>query len=203
MSASTLGLTSKVKSGSMNQMKQNSATIRLRDLLDRDDAWGRDEAKQVYPRFLDAVEKLGGADAIRISAEGIKNTDASFARETLFAAALRYRGTKVFCVVDLTNESMADNWDMAGLKMGIGIIWWVGDGYKFLGPGPSQTLMELFELAVKSDEGISTAYVHKKTGKELTNASTLLKQLSDKGYMVRREIVSPSGGKEFRYFIAK
>ncbi len=187
----------------MNQMKQNTATIRLRNLLDRADAWGRDEAKQVYPRLLEAVEKLGGADVIRISAEGIKYSDASFARETVFAVAQRYKGSKVFCVVDLTNESMADNWDMAGLKMGIGIVWWIGGSFKFLGPAPSQTLMEIFELAVESGEGISTAYVHKKTGKELTNASTLLKQLSDKGYMVRREVVAPTGGKEFRYLIAK
>lgn len=188
----------------MKKMNQASATIKLVSLMDGPVAWGREDAKQIYPKLLEAIEKQSGADIIRISAEGIARTDASFARETIFAVAQRFKGSKVFCVVGLTNESLADNWDMAGQKMNIGVVWWASDQIRFLGPAPSQTLMELFELAAKcGNDGLSTAYASKRTGKELNNASTQLKQLSDKGYMVRREITAPSGGKEFRYFIAR
>ncbi len=186
----------------MNHMNQISATVRLRDLMDRDDAWGREEAEAVYPRLMKAIQQAAGADIIRISAEGVQRTDASFPRETVFAVALRHRGTKVFCVTNLASESIADNWDMAGQKMGQGIVWWKNGSYQFLGPAPSQVMMQLFDLAIEAKEGLSTASAAKKLKKELTNVSTLLKQLTDKGYMVRRETISPTGGKEFRYFAA-
>ena len=98
-----LGLTREVKSGSMKQMNQIAPVIRLRDLMDRSDGWGREEAAKVYPMLMQAVEKQAGSDVIRISAKDIERTDASFPRETVFAVAQRFRGTKVFCVTDLKN----------------------------------------------------------------------------------------------------
>lgn len=187
----------------MKQMNQIASVIRLRDLMDRSDGWGREEAAKVYPMLMQAVEKQAGADVIRISAKDIDRTDASFPRETVFAVAQRFRGTKVFCITDLKNESLADNWDMAGQKMGVGIIWWRDGSYQFLGPAPSQAMSELYALAVSAgSEGLSTAYAAKKLKKALNNVSTLLKQMNEKGYVVRRELVSPTGGKEFRYLAA-
>lgn len=182
-------------------MNQPTPTIRLRDFIEDDVAWGREEAAEVYPKLLRAVQKIPGADVIKISAEGIKRTDASFPRETVFAVAKRHRGSTIFFVVDLATESMADNWDMAGDKLEQGVVWWKDrNTYQFLGPAPSDSLRELFELAVKSEDGIGAAEAAKRLKKSITNASTLLKQLVDKGYLARRALNSPSGGVEYRYF---
>lgn len=185
----------------MSPMNQNCATIRLFDLVGKEDAWGREEGAEVYPKLLQGVQKLNGTGCVRISAAGLKRTDASFPRETVFAVALRHKGEKVFVICDMENESVADNWDMAGSKLGLGILCKDERGHaSFLGPAPSEANQALYWAVVGSGEGMTAGEAARKLHKSLTNVSTQLKQLKDKGYLIRREIASPSGGTEFRYF---
>ena len=78
-------------------MKQ-TATLSLRQFLDRSDAWGREEGREVYPKLLEALERTPGALLYRIDLTGVSRLDASFPRESFVALAKRYAGEKAFAI---------------------------------------------------------------------------------------------------------
>jgi hypothetical protein len=183
----------------MKLMNQSKATIRLRDYMERDDGWGNAEGREVYQKLLKAVEGHPGKWIFRISLGGMRRTDASFPRESVVELAKRFRGQKGFCLVDVPNQDLMDNWEAAALKRAQPLTVWRDDQPEIIGPAPTRGNQRLldFILSVHETAAVEAA---RALGLKLTNVSTKLKQLQDGGYILRRDESAPTGGVEYRYF---
>jgi predicted transcriptional regulator len=82
------------------------------------------------------------------------------------------------------------------------LLVWNDDRCRIIGPLPSTGNKEMFDLAM-SRPSITASVAAKALDLKITNASMKLKQLEQHGYLLREEVVSPSGGKEFVYFRIK
>lgn len=193
-------MTERLDSDSLNSMKQ-IATLPLRQFLDRSDAWGREEGREVYPKLLNALERTPGAVLYRIDLTGVSRLDASFPRESFVALAKRYAGEKAFAISGAASADLIENVDAAAHKLGMPMVVWDGRGsWSLIGPPPSPGLKPVFDIAMAEGE-VTTAMLIK-VPHELgaaNNVSNKLKQLTEAGYLVRREDSSVSGGKEYRY----
>lgn len=181
----------------MNQ----TATLRLREFLDRPDAWGREEGREVFPKLLEALEGTPGALLYRIDLVGVKRLDASFPRESFVALAKRYAGEKAFAICGASSADLLENVDAAANKLGMPMVVWDESGnWSLIGPPPSPGLKPVFDVAMAEGE-VTTAMLTKAPYGlgAANNVSNKLRQLTDDGYLVRREDSSVSGGKEYRY----
>ena len=182
----------------MNQI----ATLALRQFLDRPDAWGREEGREVYPKLLEALEQLPGTALFRIDLAGVSRMDASFPRESFVALAKRYAGEKAFALCNASSPDLLENIDAAAQKLGMPmVVWGAKKGqWSMVGPPPSPGLRPVFDIAMAHGE-VTTAVLIKAPHElgAANNVSNKLRQLTEAGYLVRREDSSVSGGKEFRY----
>lgn len=181
-------------------MKQ-IATLPLRQFLERPDAWGREEGREVYPKLLEALERTPGAVLYRIDLSGVSRLDASFPRESFVALAKRYAGEKAFAISGAASTDLIENVDAAAHKLGMPMVVWDGESHwSLIGPPPSPGLKPVFDIAMAVGE-VTTAMLVKAPHElgAANNVSNKLKQLTEAGYLVRREDSSVSGGKEYRY----
>lgn len=182
----------------MPTVNQAVTTIRLREFLDRDDGWGSEEGIAVREKLLRVVESNPQSLVFRISLEGIRRTDASFARESVVELAHYLRGRRGICVVDIPSKDILENWDAAALKVGQCLIVWGSKGPAVIGPRPSEDTWALLKLVLKRQE-VGTAEAAKSLNKKVNNISTQLKRLADEGLVLRRDVAAPTGGLEYRY----
>ena len=183
----------------MNILNQMTATIRLRDLMDRDDGWGNEEGREVHHKLLHAVEREAGTLIFRISLAGIRRTDASFPRESVVEVAKRFRGQKGFCLTEVAHPDLLDNWDAAALKRQQPLTVWCRDHPTIIGPAPSRGTQRLVDYVLSVRE-TTAATVAKALQLTLTNASSKLKHLVEAGFILRRNAIAPTGGVEYHYF---
>jgi hypothetical protein len=188
----------KKDSASMDKVNPTLTTIRLRDLLDRDDGWGSEEGIAVREKLLRIIDRYPQSLIFRISLAGIRRTDASFARESVVEVAHTLRGRRGICVVDIASNDIQENWDAAALKRGQCLIVWGAKGPCVIGPKPSEDTLALLKIVLKRHE-VGTAEAAKSLNKSVNNVSTRLKRLADEGLLLRRDIAAPSGGLEYRY----
>lgn len=174
--------------------------IRLRDHMTRSDGWGHEEGREVFTKLLHTVERNPGKRIFRVSLTGVSRTDASFPRESVMELARRYRGDKGFCLVDVTDVDILDNWAAAAEKKNQPMVVWLSDGsHRLIGPQPSKGNASTFEFALQTPI-VRAAEAADALGLKVQNASTKLKQLWEQGFLLRREDVADSGGVEFLYF---
>ncbi len=181
----------------MKPVKQN-VELRLRDYMASPDGWGREEGRRVHRALLEVIERLPGRRVFRVSLEGVRRTDASFPRESVVELARRFRGHRGFCLVDVYGRDLVDNWDAAATKRDQPLLCWVGKRWQLLGPRPSRGTQDAFELIMATEKCFASEAA-KSLGISLTNASTKLKQLLEAGFVLREELISPSGGVEYLY----
>lgn len=182
----------------MHTVNPAVTTIRLRDLLDRDDGWGSEEGIAVREKLLRAVDSYPQSLIFRISLAGIRRTDASFARESVIELAYLLKGRRGICVVDIPSKDILENWDAAALKRGQTVVTWSAKGPAIIGPKPSEDTFALLKLVMKRHE-VGTAEVATSLNKSVTNVSSRLKKLADDGLVLRRDTAAASGGLEYRY----
>lgn len=182
----------------MASMKQSSAVLNLRTFMDRDDGWGNAEGREVHQRLLKAVESNPGKTIFQISLKGVQRTDASFPRESVLQLARRFRCKKGFCLVDVTNPDLIDNWDAAASKSEQPLTLWSGTSPQIIGPRPTRGNEALLEFMLSVAE-TTASEAAKQMRLNLTNVSTKLKQLHESGFVMRYDDVSPTGGIEYRY----
>lgn len=183
--------------GSMNEM---TLTIRLRDHMAGSDGWGHEEGREVFTKLLHVVESNPGKRIFRISLAGVSRTDASFPRESVMELARRYRGDKGFCLIDVANVDLLDNWVAAAEKKNQPMVVWLNDdSHRLIGPSPSKGNAPMFEFALKAPI-VRTSEAADALDLKVPNASTKLKQLWEQGFLLRREDVADSGGVEYLYF---
>ncbi len=170
----------------------------LRKFMNRPDAWGRLEGREVYSRLLDFVEENSGTMVFKVSLDGVRRLDMSFASETLVELARRFRRTKGFCLVDLVDKDIAENIDAAAEKKDQPLLLWEGKSARVIGGAPSEGAREAFQFAMGRPECRASEFAIQK-GISIANASMKFKQLWNKGFVLRRESTADSGGIEFVY----
>jgi len=194
------GLTHRLTSGSIASMNQRSAQLKLRDYVGSEEGWGNTHGREVYQALLNAVETTSGKLVFRISLSGVRRVDVSFAREAVVELAARYRGSKGFCLVDIPDADQLENWEAAASRRQQPLTVWISGKPRILGPEPSRGNKGVLEYLKQRGEA-TAAGIARDLRLSITNASTKLKQLLEKGYILRREETSPTGGVEYTYFM--
>lgn len=184
----------------MKEMKQKPSTVRLRDLMEHPDGWGRTQGREVYQKLVGFVEARPGVMVLRVSLAEVRRVDISFASETVVELARRYRGVKGFFLTDLTDPDMRENWDAAARKANQPLMAQGSDGQlRPLGLEPSPGNVGAFRFALERTSARASEFAMA-AKVSITNASTKFKQLWEQGFLLRRENLAPSGGVEFEYF---
>jgi hypothetical protein len=173
--------------------------IELRDFMNEPEGWGRAQGREVYRRLLDFVEANPDVMVFRVSVKGVRRIDISFASETLVELARRYRGSKGFCLVDLDDADMTENWEAAAAKKSQPLMVWVGNKGRIIGASPSEGNREAMAFALKRPNARAAEFAEDRPGMSIANASTKFKQLWEQGFLLRRESAADSGGVEFVY----
>lgn len=168
--------------------------------MDSPEGWGRTQGREVYQRLLDLVEANAGVMVFKVSMKGVRRVDISFASETVVEIARRYRGTKGFCLIDLEDPDLMENWEAAAVKKEQPILIWSKGSTRLAGPKPSPGNQEAFEFALERPEVRAAEFAEAKPGMAIANASMKFKQLWEQGYLLRRESTAETGGIEYRYF---
>lgn len=186
-------------SASMNRVNERNVVIRLRDLMDEPEGWGRAQGREVYQRLLDLVEANAGVAVFRVSLEGVRRVDISFASETVVELARRYRGSRGFCLVDISDNDLIENWEAAASKKKQPIFIWSGESVQVIGIEPSEGNRQALRFALDHSQVRAADFANEMPNVSITNASTKFKQLWSQGFLLRREQVADSGGLEFVY----
>jgi hypothetical protein len=183
----------------MNPVNEIAADLRLREMMNSDEGWGRDQGRLVYPRLLNFVESHPGFFVIRVNLEGVKRTDISFASETVVELARRYRGNKGVCLLDPLDTDMLENWEAAAERKSQPLLVWAGKLPRIIGLQPSAGTAGALQFALRRGTTTASEYAKATEGMSIANASTKYKQLWEQGFLLRREDFAGSGGMEFVY----
>jgi len=182
----------------MNQIP--AVDLRIREFMDEEEGWGRIAGRKTYQQLLEFVDEHPGAVVFKISLEGVRRVDISFASETVVELARKHRGKKGFCFIDLIDSDQRENWQAAALRGMQPIVSWdKSDKPTILGPEPSQGNADALKFALKKREARASEFASAHDV-SITNASTKFKQLWEQGYLLRREATAESGGVEYAYF---
>ena len=173
--------------------------VAFREFMNTPEGWGRDQGREVYQRLLRFVESSAGTIIFKVSLKDVRRLDISFASETIIELARRYRGTKGFCLVDLSDEDLIENWDAAAAKKSQPILVWRGRTARILGCEPSAGNREAYEFALSRPQVRAVEFASLNKGMSVANASMKFKQLWEQGFLLRREGTADSGGVEFVY----
>jgi hypothetical protein len=183
----------------MKQMNEVTTQVfPLRDYMDRPEGWGRNQGREVYQRLLNFIEDNPGTVVFRISMKDVQRVDISFASETIIELARRFRRTKGFCLVDLTDQDLIENIDAAGEKKEQPMLVWRGKSAKLIGMEPSEGTREAFQFAMGRPQLRAAEFAAQKN-LSIANASMKFKQLWEQGFLLRRESTADTGGVEFVY----
>ena len=170
----------------------------LGKFMKQTEGWGRSQGRAVYQRLLKFVEDNPSSVVFRISIQGVNRMDISFASETIVELARRYRRSKGFCLVDLTDVDMIENIDAACQKKGLPIQVVCKEKASLIGIKPSEGTKDAYEFAINRSY-VRASELATERGISLQNASMKLKKLWDQGFLLRQETASESGGVEYRY----
>jgi hypothetical protein len=175
--------------------------IHLYSLLQSQEGWGQQRGRQVRAR-LEALIALSPTEPIiRISLAGIMRTDVPFARSAVVELAAHARPRRGFCLVEVHDVDILDNWDAAALHSQQPLMVWYPNGsYRLLGPQPSIGMQASFEYVLARPDGASTHEVAKALHLQLPNTGNKLKSLWEAGYVLRQEATAPHGKREYDYF---
>lgn len=130
----------------------------LRELMGRPEGWGRAQGREVYQRLLRSVEDHPGTLVFKISMKDVERVDISFASETVVELARRFRSSKGFCLIDLTDPDLIENFDAAAVKKAQPLLVWRGASARLIGAEPTRR-GRLFPL-----HGIRSALEHAREG---------------------------------------
>lgn len=187
----------------MYSMNEITSILRLSECMDSDEGWGRDFGREVFRKLIGFVEEHPGVMIFRVSVEGVKRVDISFASETVVELARRYRGQKGFCFVGLSDPDMLENWDAAASRKSQPIMVWKGNKGHAIGIQPSTGNFEAFQFALGRERVRASEFASANSGMSIANASMKFKQLWEQGFLLRRNDVAESGGVEYSYYRVK
>jgi hypothetical protein len=173
--------------------------IRLREVMDDEDGWGRAQGRKTHDRLLATIEANPSERVFQISHGGVSRVDASFARESVLELARRFRRRRGLCLVDVVDDDSRENWDAAALRVEQPITLWQGERAQILGPQPTEGTRAVLEHLLAVPNATASDCVAK-FGMQIANSSNKLKYLFENGYVLRTERPSGSGGIEHVYY---
>jgi hypothetical protein len=180
----------------MNEV--TTKVLSLSSFMDRPDGWGRTQGRDVYQRLLRFVEDNPDAGVFQISMKGVQRMDISFASETIIELARRFRRSKGFCLIDLTDKDIIENIDAAGEKKEQPMLVWRDRSASLTGIKPKEGAREAFQFAMARPQSRASEFAAEKDI-SIANASMKFKQLWEQGFLLRRESTADSGGVEYVY----
>jgi hypothetical protein len=183
----------------MKRMNGGTRVITLRDYMDGAEGWGREQGRQVFQRLLDTVEADPNCTMFRVSMRGVERADISFASETLVELARRFRGSKGFCLVDLSDQDVKENYEAAAARKTQPLIVWRGKTASVIGAQPSQGTRQALEFALKRPRTRAAEFAVDTSDMTIANASMKFKQLWEQGFLLREESAADTGGVEYIY----
>jgi hypothetical protein len=181
-------------------VNENSKILRLRDCMASAEGWGRAQGRVVYQKLIGFVESNPGVSVFRVSLDGVRRVDISFASETVVELSRRYRQAKGFCFFDLTDPDMLENWEAAAQRKGQPICVWNDKDARIIGLEPSRGSSSALRFAMDRPAVRAADFAAATQGMSIANASTKFKQLWEHGFLLRREQAAESGGVEFVYY---
>jgi hypothetical protein len=181
-------------------MNEISVVIRLFDFMGHPEGWGRSQGRDVYQKLISFVEEHPGVIVFKVSLDGVRRVDISFASETVIEVARRYRGSKGFCFIDLTDADMLENWEAAAERKQQPVMVWKDHVGRVVGMRPSQGNQTAFDFALERPRTRAADFAAATPGMSIANASNKFKQLWQQGFLLRREEAAESGGVEFAYY---
>ncbi len=175
--------------------------IRLQSFLEGQEGWGKLQGCQVRARLEALIASSPMAHVIRVSLAGITRTDVPFARSAIAELAAHERTRRGFCLVEVSDRDILDNWDAAALRSQQPLLVWYPDGSsRLLGPQAPIGTQATFEYVLARSRSVSAREVATALHLQLSNTSNKLKYLWEAGYVLRKEAVSPGGRQEYAYF---
>lgn len=182
-----------------------AARLRILDFTQSSEAWGREQGRQVCRRLEDVIfEKEKTDSTVRVFVldfGGLKKLDASFPQEAVVELMQKFRGRKFFVLTNIDNETIEENLSIAFEKRNaIGIVR-DAHGFRTIGIGLAEDLLEILKLA-DSRDSITSREISQHFGVakvSVPNASNKLKGLWEMGLLQRNEGVAKSGGREHFY----
>lgn len=198
--ASIFTLSDTVPSVIIKQMKQNSMTIVLSDLTEKQRfLTGNGPGKVLFQKLQHEIASHPGITIFVISLKGVEATDASFPRESVISLAKLFCGEKGFLLEDFVSDDLLDNWDYAAkAKNQPVIVSKGGHHYDVIGPGLNEGVRELFDFVMK-EKVVTTSKVAKKFDISAPNASAKMKKLHQMGLVLGTKESAETGGLEFVY----
>jgi hypothetical protein len=184
----------------MNMMNENFAKIELHNIMGSTEGWGRTKGRIVFNKLINYVEAHSGVMIFRVSLEGVKRVDISFASETIVELARRFKGKKGFCFINLNNSDMVENWEAAAERKAQPLIIWQAKEARVIGVQPRVGLLGAFNFAMKQPQSRAAEFAAATPGMTIANASNKFKLLWEQGFLLRREDMAGSGGVEFVYY---
>ena len=176
--------------------------IRLLDLMDHPNGWGREMGREVFGRMAVGFAALSSpspsTSTMGISLRGIARMDVSFSSETVVEFARRLRGGSGIYLAHIEVPEIEENIDAAARRVEQPMLVMDGSTTRFIGQQPSAGTRAALELAIHRPQ---TRAVDVATDLDISvaNASMKLKQLWTGGFLLRREQAAETGGIEFVY----
>jgi hypothetical protein len=183
-------------------MIQKNPTIVLRNFVSDDSPYGNDEGQAAYSKILKELNRHPQAKIVGISLKGIRRTDASFPRESIFSLAKAKRGEIGFYLKDAVDTDILDNWEYAARAKEQPLFVYDAKGWRILGFDLSDDMKKLFDFIIKS-ESVTTSVVAEKFKLTAPNASMKLKKLLNQGLLMGSKETAESGGLEYVFFAIK
>lgn len=181
-------------------MNESSVVIRLLDFMVHPEGWGRSQGRDVYQKLITFVDDHIGVMVFKVSLDGVRRVDISFASETIIEVARRFRGSIGFCLIDLTDADMLENWEAAAERKQQPLMVWKNNVGSVVGMRPSLGSQTAFNFALKRARTKAADFASVTPGMSIANASNKFKQLWQQGFLLRHEVAAESGGVEFVYF---
>lgn len=174
-------------------------TIYLQHLLQDAQGWGHVQGYHIREHLQTSLEMSPYGSIIRISLKGVERIDVVFARTSVVELAEHERGRRGLCLLDVPNQDILDNIDGAAQSRKQPLFIWTNETCPHLvGPEPGVGLHPMLQyvLSVSATRANVAARI---LGLHIPNASNKLRQLWQKGYILRQELGANSGGKEYSY----
>lgn len=179
-------------------MNQNVHTFHFWMFLINHEGWGRAAGLRTQQKLQQYINARPDVDLFRISLDGTRRLDVTCASAGLVAVVQHYLGSRAICLINLADGDVLENIAAAAGRMKVPVTVWNKMDGKVVGLAPDSALYHAMSFALSRPEVRAGEYAAA-SGLSLTNASSRLKQLWEKGLLLRTEVSATSGGVEFVY----
>lgn len=179
-------------------MNQNVHSFPLSGFLTNLEGWGSKAGAIARRKLQQRLDLYPSARLFRISMSSVRRLDVTFASQAIAVLVRNNIGRCSICLIDLSDEDIIVNITAGAQRTGVPVTIWNGIDSKVVGPTLSPALAEALGIALGRPT-VHSAELAQASAASITSASTRLKALWARGYLMREERPAASGGMEFVY----